>query len=168
MTKKLYLRLINIVLAIGVAFVVSMFLSPGKVHHTSMEPTFLDSDTVLIDKLTYTMRMPQRGEIAVLWDSINQQVLIKRVIAVGGDEIKVTRRGQLYIDDELVEEPYLKEQYWSAPFDIEMTLPKDALFVMGDNRDVSYDSRSSLGYVNKSQLMGRVVFNITKILKGRI
>lgn len=162
MKNRLQPVLVSVSLAILVAFVLTLIFNIGRVHQSSMKPTFNDGDRVIIDKTTYTLKSPERNDIVVLWDGINQQVLIKRAVAVAGDTIKITVDGQFYLNDELVNEPYINEETWNSPTDIEMTLPEGTLFVMGDNRNVSYDSRYNLGYVSEKDLIGKVIFNITK------
>ena len=161
MNNKQYRFIIPIGVAIILTLISVNIVRPGRVHHESMMPTLHDGDSVLIDNVSYKFRIPKKDEIVTLWDELNNQVLVKRVVAVGGDHIKITRQGEFYLNGELQEEPYLNEAEWSCDFDLDYELPENTIFVMGDNRNVSYDSRDTLGYVDVDKIMGRIIFNLT-------
>ncbi len=126
------------VLVFGVVrpFVVEAFRIPSE----SMVPTLEVGDRVLANKFVYRFGEPQRGDIVVFEDIEDDQTLIKRVVGVAGDEIEV-RNGTLLVNGEEQEEPYLNE---NLPFtgSYEPTeVPEEHVFVMGDNRANSADSR---------------------------
>jgi signal peptidase I len=119
-------------------FVIEAYSIPSE----SMVPTLEIGDRVLANKFIYHFTEPKKEDI-VVFDSVgegNDQTLIKRVVGVAGDEIQV-RDGVLYVNDEAQKEPYLNEE---APFKGSYgptVVPKGHIFVMGDNRGNSADSR---------------------------
>ncbi|MGH9272069.1 MAG: signal peptidase I [Ilumatobacteraceae bacterium] len=151
--------------ALLVAFVVRTFvLAHFVVDGTSMANTLFDDDRVFVNKLSYRLHDPNRGDIVVLHqlNGTSERDLIKRVIALPGETIEV-RSCQVLIDGRLLEEPYLDPEVVQpgncggdlAP----VTVPEEHVFVMGDNRGGSQDSRT-LGTISEGDLVGRafVVF----------
>ena len=145
---------ILIVVAIGVAIVVRAFvMQTFYIPSQSMEQTLQINDRVLVNKLVYNFRDPKRGEVVVFrapesWRSDpNESDFIKRVIAVGGDHVMCCDSEQrLVINGKPLEEPYLyvsedgvRDQASNQPF--EVTVPEGRLWVMGDHRSQSGDSR---------------------------
>jgi signal peptidase I len=158
-----------IVVALLVAFLVRTFvLAHFVVDGTSMFSTLHDDDRVFVNKLSYRLHDPNRGDVVVLHQDagerqdIAERDLIKRVIALPGETIEV-RSCQVLIDGQELEEPYLDPQVVTpgncggdlAP----ITIPEEHVFVMGDNRGGSQDSRA-LGPIEEDDLVGRafVVF----------
>jgi signal peptidase I len=154
-----------IVVALLVAFVVRTFvLAHFVVDGTSMYSTLHDDDRVFVNKLSYRLHDPNRGDVVVLHQDsgASKRDLIKRVIALPGETIEV-RSCQVMIDGRPLEEPYLDPEVVTpgncggdtAP----VTVPEDHVFVMGDNRGGSQDSRA-LGPIDEDDLVGRafVVF----------
>ncbi len=143
-----------IVGALVVALVVKTFLFQAFfIPSASMEPTLEEGDRVLVNKLSYDVHDINRGDVVVFElppdkvgpDGIKD--LIKRVIALPGDVIE-TRDGVVYINDRRLSEPYLPEgtltgdpTNGSNPAIERQTIPEGTVFVMGDNRDNSHDSR---------------------------
>lgn len=130
---------------------------PFIVSGASMYPTFKDSEYLIIDELSYYIRPPERGEVAIFkFPKDESKYFIKRVIGLPGETVsikdnKVTIK-QADGSSEKLDEPYLKEGFESA--DVELTLGPDEYFVMGDNRNVSYDSRA-WGAVPQDLIAGR-------------
>ncbi|MDO4890564.1 MAG: signal peptidase I [Coriobacteriaceae bacterium] len=126
------------------AFVVGTFEIPSS----SMEDTIQIGDRVFSEKISYYGRSPEAGEIITFDDPLKEgQTLIKRVIAVGGDEVDL-RDGQVYVNGTALDEPYTegKPSYELEPapgVDVSFpyTVPNGYLWVMGDNRTNSADSR---------------------------
>ena len=119
-------------------FVVEAYRIPTE----SMVPTLEVGDRVLASKFTYRIFEPERGDI-VVFDSVDEgddQTLIKRVVGVAGDEIQV-QSGVLYANGEEQEEPYLNDADQSRGFYGPTVVPEGHIFVMGDNRGNSADSR---------------------------
>ncbi|MBA2693749.1 MAG: signal peptidase I [Rubrobacter sp.] len=131
--------LVSFALVFGVVrpFIVEAFYIPSE----SMVPTLLINDRVLVNKFIYDFTEPDRGDILV-FESVegDGQDLIKRVAAVGGDEIRV-QNGQLFVNGEPQTEPYLNQETPDASFFGPETVPEDHVFMMGDNRANSADSR---------------------------
>lgn len=117
----------------------------------SMEPTLKAGDRLLVRKDAYRSRPPQRGEVVVFRTADGYEV--KRVIAVAGDRIG-TGWGQVWLNDQQLEEPYLKEpMIWERPVG-PVQVPDGQVFVMGDNRNHSEDSRDD-GSVAIVTILGR-------------
>ena len=156
---------IVIAVALLVAFLVRTFvLAHFVVDGTSMATTLADDDRVFVNKLSYRLHDPNRGDVVVLHqlNGTASRDLIKRVIALPGETIEI-RSCQVLIDGRLLEEPYLDPEVVQpgncgrdlAP----VTIPEEHVFVMGDNRPGSQDSRD-LGPIPEDELVGRafVVF----------
>ena len=118
-------------------FVMEAFWIPSG----SMIPTLQINDRVLVNKFIYRFTEPERGDI-IVFESVDnsEQDLIKRVVGLPGDEIAV-RRGKLFVNGEPQKEPYTNKKLPDTTFFAETTVPKDHVFVMGDNRANSQDSR---------------------------
>jgi len=154
-----------IIVALLVAFLVRTFvLAHFVVDGTSMFSTLHDDDRVFVNKLSYRLHDPNRGDVVVLHQDsgASERDLIKRVIALPGETIEV-QNCQVSIDGQTLEEPYLDPEVVTpgncggdlAP----VLVPEDHVFVMGDNRGGSQDSRA-LGPIEEDDLVGRafVVF----------
>ena len=132
----------------------------------SMQPTFHDSDSVVISNLFYE---PKQGDVVVLRKlSFMEEPIIKRVIAVEGQTVDIDfEKGIVYVDDQPLSEPYIAELTLSPlNFDGKITVPKDCVFVMGDNRNNSTDSRDSrVGCVDKRYIMGKVLLRLLPVEK---
>jgi signal peptidase I len=153
-----------IAIALLVAFLVRGFvLAHFVVDGSSMSPTLESGDRVFVNKLSYRLHDPNRGDVVVLHQisGASERDLIKRVIALPGEEIEM-RSCQVFIDGAALDEPYLDPatQSGSCGGDFAAELvPADSVFVMGDNRGGSQDSRQ-LGPIEYDDLVGRafVVF----------
>lgn len=117
----------------------------------SMEPGIQDNQKIVTGKLEYYFSRPKRGDIVIIRYPDRADNIIKRVIATAGEEVRISG-GSVYIDDIKLSEPYLLEPI-RADFE-EQTVPEDTIFVMGDNRNHSNDSRI-VGPVPLSQVLGR-------------
>lgn len=134
----------------------------------SMEPTLRVGRRLLVDKLTYHLRSPRRGEIIVFLSPVNPaKDLVKRVVAVGGDRLEI-RRKEVFLNGTLLQEPYVKHTRAGEMLRGDtlgpLEVPKRRLFVMGDNRDESGDSRDwrdpsgeRILFVKEAAVKGRVV-----------
>jgi signal peptidase I len=135
----LVILLVSFALVFGFVrpFVVEAFYIPSE----SMVPTLRVGDRVLVNKFIYRFTEPQRGDI-VVFKSVegDSEDLIKRVVGVPGDKISV-RRGKLFVNGEPQKEPYVNKKFPDRSFFAPKTVPKDHIFVMGDNRANSRDSR---------------------------
>jgi signal peptidase I len=132
-----------------------------SVSSTSMEKTIFQGDSIAADFRYYEHRFPQRGEIIVI--RYNGILIIKRVIGVGGDSVS-SADGKLLVNGVMPDEPYVQHVGNPAP-PPEMntfagvTVPSGKIFVLGDNRDVSLDSRMpEFGFVADTDVLGKVSF----------
>ena len=153
--KSWWRQLLNTLLpAITLVLTINLFLAqPRIVHGQSMEPSLHESQRVIIDLLSYRFRPPRRGEIIVLRISpkAKQPPLIKRVIGLPGELVAI-HDGAVYINGHPLQEPYLAQ---NTPGQMpSRRVPPGHVFVLGDNRAHSNDSRY-FGMVPMSQIIGR-------------
>jgi len=151
----------DILIAVVIAALVLVFLKPIIVQQQSMEPNFHAGDYLLTSRQAYRFfGDPERGDVIVfrselLDDEGNEKCLIKRVIGLPGDVVEI-KSGYVYVNGEEIDEPYVKEQGISGEMDA-VTVPENELFVMGDNRGVSEDSRSArVGTISEDTIVGKV------------
>jgi signal peptidase I len=139
--------LAELVLMVALAFLLAsgiraFVIQPYVIPSSSMEPTIEISDRVLANKFIYRFEDPQRGDIVVLDDPTGTvQTLIKRVIATGGQTVDLVD-GKVLVDGVALDEPYTHGKP-SEPMAVEMpyVVPDDSVWLMGDNRTNSADSR---------------------------
>ncbi len=131
-----------VVAAFAIAMLVQAFVvKPFTIHQVSMQPTLLEGDRVLINRLVYHFRDPERGDVVVFDSPVQEdEDLVKRVVAVAGDSVAV-RGGVLYVNGEPQQEPYLADSPFDGTDTDEGVVPEGQVFVMGDNRNNSGDSR---------------------------
>ena len=156
----------TLVLTLVIFFVIQTFVAqPYQVKQQSMERTLEPGQYVLVDKLTPRIDPYKRGDIVVFkpppdWVQPDNTPFIKRVIGVGGDTIEVRDDGKVYVNDIAINEPYLYAadgvpQPTDADPDLNSwTIPPGELFLMGDHRDNSADSRA-FGPVPVDNVIGR-------------
>lgn len=149
-----------IAVAVSAALVVRAYvLQQFAVAGTSMYSTLHDGDRVLVNKLSYRLHDPRRGDIVVLKtiESIGERDLIKRVVALPGETVEYTSC-VLYIDGKKLVEPYLDATVvlpnQCGPDQTALTVPEGTVFVLGDNRNWSKDSRN-LGPIKYDDIIGR-------------
>ena len=123
---------------LGALLFVHFVAQSSVVYGSSMEPGLHTGQRLLVEKVTPHLHLPARGEIVIIHVDGYDVPLIKRVIGLPGDTIKV-RANQLFVNGEQVQEPYLA-QSWQQSFG-PLQVPPDHIFVLGDNRGVSNDSR---------------------------
>jgi len=154
------LELIKIVVMAGVtiALVRYFLFKPFYVKGASMEPNFLEKDYLIIDEITYRFREPVRGETIVFEAPGDEKThYLKRVIGLPGERVKVEDNKIVIFNDAylqgflLEEEIYLTEE---TPGEVTKLLGPDEYFVMGDNRDASFDSRK-FGAIKRESIVGR-------------
>ncbi|MCI6012795.1 MAG: signal peptidase I [Firmicutes bacterium] len=151
----------EIVIAVIIAAVILTFIKPIVVRQSSMEPTFYSGDYVFISKQAYKLfGEPERGDVIVFHTEMKDENdhdknLIKRIIGLPGDTVEIIG-GYVYLNGQILDEPYLNEQGISGEME-KITVPEGRLFVMGDNRGVSQDSRDVLiGCIEEDSILGRV------------
>ncbi|MBC7293668.1 MAG: signal peptidase I [Thermoleophilia bacterium] len=144
-----------LVAAFVLALLVQQFIvKPFAIPSPSMEPTLVEGDRVLVNRLVYHFRSPQRGDVVVFHPpgKPDSDPFIKRVVAVGGDTVAV-HGGLLYVNGVAQEEPFIKEHPIAGEFP-ETEVPPGHVWVMGDNRNNSGDSRV-FGPVSISAILGK-------------
>ena len=156
----------NITVILSAVVLISIFLFRiVGVDGDSMYPTLHDKDWLITSNLFYE---PKNGDIVVLAkDSfMDGKMIVKRVVATEGQEIDINfREGVVYVDGKALDEPYTADKT-SRQMDMEFpaVVPEDCVFVLGDNRNHSADSRdASLGMVHKSNIHGRVILRVLPI-----
>jgi signal peptidase I len=143
--------------ALIIAVVINLFLAQSTVVlGQSMESNLHSNQRIMIEKISYRLHQPQRGDIVVIDVPESSDIpLIKRVIGLPGERVEV-RDGTVYIDGTPLQEPYLTEGAHGTM--ASLIVPAFQVFVMGDNRDASNDSRY-FGPVPMEQIVGRAWFS---------
>jgi signal peptidase I len=146
----------TIVPAVIIALLIHLFVAQAtRVYGQSMEPNLHENQRLVIEKVSYRLHGPRRGDVVVLHDPAgSSELLIKRVVALAGERVMVGQ-GRVYIDRVALGEPYLTQET-TGP-DRTWTVPPLSVFVMGDNRGASRDSRT-FGAVRISDIVGHAVF----------
>ncbi len=139
--------------AIVIAVLINLFLAQAtRVYGYSMEPNLHTDQRLVVEKVSYRLHGPQRGDVVVLhMPHHSAELLIKRIIALPGETVQVSN-GSVLINGQRLEEPYLNVETRGSYGPL--TVPQDHVFVMGDNRGASNDSRS-FGPVPIDQIVGR-------------
>ena len=148
---------ISIVAAVVMAllirtFIVELYIVDGP----SMRPTLQHEERLVVNKFIYKLRNPEKGEILIFkYPRDTSRDFIKRVIAVGGDTIEI-KEGRVYVNDQMLKEDYILEKTRTEyP---KVTIPEGTVFVMGDNRNNSDDSRfADVGFVPLDLIKGKAV-----------
>ena len=154
----------DILIAVLIAVIIAQFIQPTIVREHSMQETLQPNDYLILSKMSYKFSDIEYGDIVVFKSNVEtedgkKKLLIKRVIAKGGDTISIAD-GQVYRNGELLDEPYTKDGYTNGGLD-EVTVPEGELFLMGDNRVVSVDSRSpEVGFVSEDLIVGKAVVRL--------
>ena len=157
-----YLSLFDLVRMLAVITLVFVFFFRlNGVSGSSMYPTLVDKDYLVLES-NFLYRDAKQGDIVVLYTppfSDNDELLVKRVIAVEGQEVNIDfANGLVYVDGEVIEEAYINEATQKKlDFIGPQTVPEGCVFVMGDNRNASTDSRDKrIGMVDERLIIGKV------------
>lgn len=144
-----------VVAAIAI-LVATLWLPVLQITGASMEPTLTDGQLIVAVKNSEL----ETGEITAFY--YNNKILIKRVVARSGDWVDIDRDGNVYVNGTLLDEPYLTEKsLGECTIDLPYQVPDGRVFVMGDDRAISLDSRTdAVGCVSKEQVLGEVVFRV--------
>ena len=145
-----------ITVAAVAVLVATLFLPVLRIYGTSMTPTTTDGDIVVSVKGGSF----ERGDIIAFW--FNNKILVKRVIAQAGEWVDIDEAGNVSINGEPLDEPNLTEKaLGECDIELPYQVPDGRLFVMGDHRSTSSDSRSSaVGCVAEEQIVGKLVFRV--------
>ena len=158
---------------VAVVIIFTLFLGKVKVDGESMMDTLIDEDQLIITNFRYN---PEKGDIVIVSRNpenkvdkdFNQsrQPIVKRVIATEGDTIEITPEGKVLLNDKELDEPYIKdyEVNLGTPQEhlcTKQTVPEGRIFVMGDNRHNSHDSRKNdIWMIDKRYVLGKVLFRV--------
>jgi len=170
--KSSLLLLRDVLIAVAVLILILQFYKPTIVFEHSMEDTLHPEDYVFLAKKAYVFGDVEYGDIVVfesklMDERLRPKSLIKRVIGLPGDIIEI-RDEYVYRNGERIDEPYIKDGI--TPGDMmPVTVPEEALFVLGDNRLVSMDSRvASVGFVSLDTVSGKVIFRLFPLSKAGV
>jgi len=131
-------------------------LEPFIVPTPSMEPNLRVGDKVIINKMAYKFGTVERGDIVAFHSPLEQKDLVKRVIAVEGNEITLTSEGEIFINGEKISESYLPANQNIFYINQTIVVGEGEVFVMGDNRNNSFDSRF-FGTIAEDDIFGKFV-----------
>ncbi len=139
--------------------VATIWMPVLQIYGNSMTPMLSDGEIVLSLKTSDI----SKGEVVAFY--YNNKILIKRVIGIPGDWIEITDTGDLYVNERLIDEPYVSDKaLGDSDIEYPYQVPEGKYFVMGDHRSVSIDSRNtSVGCVSQDQVVGRLIFKLWPI-----
>jgi signal peptidase I len=157
---QIYQCLLLTALALAAYFLISHFiLQSVEIVGLSMSPTLHNADRYFVNRWTYHLRAPARGDVVVLKDPTDGKYSVKRIVALAGESIYI-KNGCVYVNGEKLQEPYLNQgtmTYTSRKFQEELiTCGKDRYYVLGDNRNNSFDSRV-YGAIPRENILGVIM-----------
>lgn len=145
-----------ITVAACAVLVATLWLPVLQIYGDSMTPTLVDGDIIVSLKESSF----DTGDMIAFY--YNNKILVKRVIATEGQWVDIKEDGTVYVDEELLDEPYLIEKaFGECDIELPYQVPDGRIFVMGDHRSVSVDSRSTtVGCVSDEQIVGKMAFRV--------
>ena len=145
-----------VVVAAAAVLIATLWMPVLQIYGNSMVPTLEDGQIVISVKTSNF----QSGDIVAFYHG--NKLLIKRFIAGSSDWVNIDEDGNVFVNDEKLDEPYLTEKaFGNTNIELPYQVPDQRFFLMGDNRDVSIDSRNTaVGCVAADQIVGKVVFRI--------
>ncbi len=157
-TKSIFSNVLYIAAVLLISFLIVRFVGQRtEVIGSSMVPTLQDGNQLITDKISYRFGDPKRFDIIVFPHEPDHEFYIKRIIGMPGETVEIGQDGTIYINGEVLEENYGYGE--TQPQEIEgekIVLSEDEYFVMGDNREVSLDSRyAEVGNIPRSIIIGR-------------
>ncbi len=147
----------SLIVVAAIAVLVSMlFLPVLRVTGSSMTPTMQNDELIICSKRSNF----KQGDIVAFY--FNNKILLKRVIGTAGDYINITSDGTVYVNGDKLDEPYVSElALGTCNIEMPYQVPDNRIFVMGDHRSVSIDSRSTtVGCIADEYVIGKVIFRI--------
>jgi signal peptidase I len=165
MSKKDFLTFLELFIFFLFIIPIRLFVfEPFFVQGKSMEPNYFSFDYLIVDKISYLFIEPRRGDVIVFKPPFNDKVYyIKRIIGLPGEKVVIENSKIIIYNKDHPNGFELKEDYLQGHYTSgfkEITLGKDEYFVLGDNREISSDSRS-WGPVKRERIVGRVFFHFS-------
>ena len=166
--KDIYETFESIMVSLVVITLIIVFAFRAvSVDGDSMLPNFEHGDRLIVNRLAYKDKLPEYEDIVIFYCETKNYTLIKRVIGMPGDTVKVIDN-KLYINDQLYDEEYLSDGVVTNDFSLMELgyekIPEDKYLVLGDNRENSLDSRE-IGLVNEKDIIGKISFRIWPLNK---
>ncbi len=163
--KEILSTSLFILLVLALSFIIIKFVGQRtQVIGNSMNPTLYDGDNLIMDKISYRVHEPERFDVVVFPPKINldNKNYIKRIIGLPGETVRIDREGNIYINDEKLEESFGLEVIKDPGLaEKDVYLSYEEYFVLGDNRNDSIDSRfENVGKVKKSDIIGKAWIRI--------
>ncbi|WP_235822108.1 signal peptidase I [Gottfriedia luciferensis] len=143
-----------------IAFIIKLFIfSPFIVEGASMQPTLHNHDYLFVNKASFHITSINRGEVVIIKKQNDPKYYVKRIIGMPNDQVNITN-GVLHINGKSIDENYLnaslRTEYKEYLQFNQVKVPNNSYLVMGDNRLNSMDSRNGLGFIKKSEIIGKV------------
>lgn len=160
--KRRYRRILKntlyalIIVAAVAVLIATLILPVLQISGTSMEPTLNNGEIVVLFKTSHL----DRGDLCGF--SYSNKILIKRVIGLPGDVISIDASGNVFVNGEMIDEPYITEKsFGESDIEYPLTVPEGEYFLMGDQRTTSIDSRNTvIGCVKKDQIIGKIFLRV--------
>lgn len=156
-SRELLEWIVCIIVAVALALTFNTFVAQLIiVDGSSMAPTLHNGERMFVTRYTYRFRLPERGEVVILHypDAGDRDNYVKRVVGLPGDTVEI-QGGILYVNDQAIDEPYLAEPMEDGL--AKLTVPEGCVYVLGDNRNISRDSRYfDVGPIALDHLLGEV------------
>lgn len=160
--SNVFKRTVKIVLAVIItaSFMMNLFtfiMPVVKYYGNSMSPTLSDGQILIVNKMAEI----DRGDVIAFY--YNNKIIVRRVIATGNSQVQIDVFGTVSVNGNPLDEPYVENKtLGQSNLDFPFNVPANSYFVLGDNRDVSMDSRlSEIGVVTQDRLLGKVVFSLS-------
>lgn len=153
-----------LIVAAAAVLVATLFLPVLQIYGSSMTPTLHDGQLIV------SIKDPELEQGDIIAFYYNNKILVKRVIANAGDWVNIDKNGIVAVNGKVIEEPYISENsIGECNIDLPYQVPEGSLFVMGDHRSVSIDSRhSSVGCVTQEQIVGKLVMCVWPLNEFRV
>ena len=161
--KEILSTAFYLIIVLGASYFIIHYIGQRtEVVGASMEATLFNADNLIVDKISYRFKDPDRFDIIVFPYQYTGDKYIKRIIGMPGETVQIDEDGTIYIDGEVLDESYGKEViYNSGVAKEEILLEEDEYFVLGDNRNNSSDSREpSVGNIQKDTIIGKAFIRI--------